>query len=170
LLVRTIRLAPDLRRLYPACSDASFRPKLQRGVERIDACVLPPNHFVSKAVNITMVAAAQWNRVLIAHLAAERAELRKAEVMGVRGFPTADQTRLGSYECQVGFVTPTGPDVGDACIGAGRISLICTATFSRCSIHERMRIALRQRKLLMTFELTQAPCECPFQHFGIFRA
>jgi hypothetical protein len=76
-----------------ACSDAGSQSKLQRNRERVDARILPPNNFVSKVVNIAMVTAAQWNRVFVAHLAAERAGLRKAEICGSEGF--RPQTRQG---------------------------------------------------------------------------
>src|SRR6266545_5386404 len=42
----------------------------------------------------TMMPAAEWDRELIADLAAERARLGKSEVVGVRGLAAADETRL----------------------------------------------------------------------------
>src|SRR6266851_8446173 len=42
----------------------------------------------------TMMAATEWDRELIADLAAERTWLGKTEVMGVRGLAAADETRL----------------------------------------------------------------------------
>jgi len=41
-----------------------------------------------------MVSPAQWDRELIAHLAAECTALRNSEVVGVRGSATANQTRM----------------------------------------------------------------------------
>ena len=42
----------------------------------------------------TMVAATEWDRELIADLAAECAGLGKSEVVGVRGLAAAHETRL----------------------------------------------------------------------------
>ena len=40
-----------------------------------------------------MMPAAEWDRELIAHLAAERARLRESEVMGIGGLAAAHETR-----------------------------------------------------------------------------
>ena len=42
----------------------------------------------------TMMPATEWDRELIADLAAERARLSKSEVVGVRGLAAADEARL----------------------------------------------------------------------------
>src|SRR5262249_34060545 len=42
----------------------------------------------------TMMPATEWDRELIADLAAERARLGKSEVVGVRGLAAAHETRL----------------------------------------------------------------------------
>ena len=42
----------------------------------------------------TMMPATEWDRELIADLAAERARLREPEVMGIRGLAAAHETRL----------------------------------------------------------------------------
>jgi hypothetical protein len=42
----------------------------------------------------TMMPATEWDRELIADLAAERTELRKSEVVGVRGLAATHETRL----------------------------------------------------------------------------
>ena len=41
-----------------------------------------------------MMPATEWDRELIADLAAERARLRESEVMGIRGLAAAHETRL----------------------------------------------------------------------------
>ena len=41
-----------------------------------------------------VMTAAEWNRELIADLAAERAGLRKSELVGVRGLAATDEARL----------------------------------------------------------------------------
>jgi hypothetical protein len=42
----------------------------------------------------TMMPATEWDRELVADLAAERTRLRESEVMGIRGFAAAHETRL----------------------------------------------------------------------------
>ena len=52
-----------------------------------------------------MVAPAQRDGKLIAHLPAERAALRKTQVMGIRGSATTNQTRLLAHVSNVLAVT-----------------------------------------------------------------
>jgi hypothetical protein len=52
-----------------------------------------------------MVPAAEWNRELIADLAAECSTLRKAKVVGVRRQAAANQARLPGYKSDVISVT-----------------------------------------------------------------
>ena len=49
----------------------------------------------------TMMPATEWDRELIADLAAERARLREPDVMGIRGLATAHETRLLSNVAKV---------------------------------------------------------------------
>jgi hypothetical protein len=42
----------------------------------------------------TMMSATEWDRELIADLAAQRTGLRESEVMGIRGLAAAHETRL----------------------------------------------------------------------------
>src|SRR5262245_4182543 len=48
-----------------------------------------------------VMTAAEWDRKLIADLAAERAGLRKSEVVGVRGLAATDEARLLHYIAKV---------------------------------------------------------------------
>ena len=52
-------------------------------------------------MNLAMVAAAQWHREFIAHLAAECSALREAHVVGIRRLPATDQARLLGNEPDV---------------------------------------------------------------------
>jgi hypothetical protein len=61
---------------------------------RVNAGLFPPFGFIASAVDFSMMAATQWNCVLIANFAAECTRLRKPQMMGVRWPATADQTRL----------------------------------------------------------------------------
>jgi hypothetical protein len=54
----------------------------------------PPRGFIAAAVDLAMVSSTQGNGKLIAHFAAKRPTLYKAQVMGIRGLTTANQTRL----------------------------------------------------------------------------
>ncbi len=64
----------------------------------IDTGFLPPRSLIATAVDLAVVTAAQRHCELVADLAAERAELREAQVVGVAGVPVADQAqRFGSF-------------------------------------------------------------------------
>ena len=52
-------------------------------------------------MQLAMVRAAQWHRVFIADLPAERARLSKRQMMRVRRLLGANQTRLRAYEFEV---------------------------------------------------------------------
>jgi hypothetical protein len=49
----------------------------------IDAGPLPPGRFVATTMRFAMMAAAERHGELIAHLAAKRRMLRKAQVVGI---------------------------------------------------------------------------------------
>src|SRR6266542_3215979 len=72
----------------------------------------------------TMMPAAEWDRELIADLAAERARLGKSEVVGVRGLAAADETRLLGDIAKVVRVAiaPRGSDGEDALVDALRLT------------------------------------------------
>src|SRR6266511_2861007 len=68
----------------------------------------------------TMMPAAEWDRELIADLAAERAGLGKSEVVGVRGLAAAHETRLLGDIAQVlpVAIAPWSGDREDALVDA----------------------------------------------------
>ena len=71
-----------------------FKPQRPRGAGWIESELLPPRRFVAVTMNFAMVSAAQRDRELVTGLAAERPVLRKAQMMGVAGLPSADQAGL----------------------------------------------------------------------------
>ena len=68
---------------------------------RIDSGLPPPTGFISTAVHLAMMAPAQRYREFIADLATERWGLRKAQVVGVRWLPLANQAWLFGNESDV---------------------------------------------------------------------
>jgi hypothetical protein len=73
-----------------------------------------------------MMPAAEWDRELIADLAAERAGLGKSEVVGVRWLAAADETRLVGDIAKVVTVAiaPRGRDGEHALINAFCLTLV----------------------------------------------
>src|SRR5438128_5430109 len=71
--------------------------------------------------------AAEWDRELIADLAAERARLSKSEVVGVRGLAAAQETRLLGDIAQVlpVAIATRGSDREDALVDALRLTSVC---------------------------------------------
>jgi hypothetical protein len=72
---------------------------------RVHASIPPPCGFVAATVQLAMVPAAEWNRELIADLAAECSTLRKAKVVGVRRLAATNQAGLLGYKSNVISVT-----------------------------------------------------------------
>jgi 7-keto-8-aminopelargonate synthetase-like enzyme len=60
-----------------------LKPQRVRRRQRIYSGFAPPHLLIAAAMDLAMMRAAQRHRELIAHLAAERARLHEAEVMGV---------------------------------------------------------------------------------------
>jgi hypothetical protein len=71
-----------------------FQPKGASGGSRVDAYGGPPSGFVAAAMHLAVMSAAQRHRKFIADLAPKRRCLRKAQVMGIGGTPTADEARM----------------------------------------------------------------------------
>src|SRR5262245_29654280 len=94
-----------------------------------------------------MMPAAEWDRELIADLAAERTGLSKSEVVGVRGLAAAQQTRLLGDVAQVlsAAIAPRGSDREDALVDALRLTSVCAVGGGN---HLRLR-NLRHRRLTM---------------------
>jgi hypothetical protein len=66
-------------------------PKRASRFERVDAGFLPPGCFIAHAVHQPMVDSAERDSELVARLAAERAGLGEAEMMGIRRLAAANQ-------------------------------------------------------------------------------
>ena len=82
-----------------------FEPQRTSGGGRIDAGFSPPCRFIARPMDLAMVSPAKRDGKLIAHLTAQRAALRKAQVMGIGGLAAADQTRLLGHVSNVLAVT-----------------------------------------------------------------
>src|SRR5207248_1112455 len=54
----------------------------------------PPRALVARAMHRSMMPATEWDRELIADLAAERTGLGETEVVGIGGLAAADEARL----------------------------------------------------------------------------
>ena len=61
----------------------------------------PPARFIARAMNLAVVPPAQRDGKFITHFATQRAALRKAQVMTIRGSATANQTRLSGHMSNV---------------------------------------------------------------------
>jgi hypothetical protein len=71
-----------------------FVPKLACDPEWIDPDVVPPRRFIAAVVDLTMMLPAKRNRELVTDLAAARAHLGKAKVMGIGGTRAAEKAGL----------------------------------------------------------------------------
>src|SRR5262249_22113516 len=86
------RQCRGLRR--PLSHSARRLPEPAGNLDRVYAGLPPPRALVAGAVHRPMMPAAEWDRELIADLAAERTRLGKSEVVGVRWLAAAHETRL----------------------------------------------------------------------------
>ena len=77
------------------------QPQRASRIGGVDTSISPPCGFVAALVHLAMVPAAEWNRELIADLAAECSALREAQVMGIAGLAATNQTRLLGYTSDV---------------------------------------------------------------------
>ena len=98
-------------------------PEPAGNLDRVDAGLLPPRAFVAGAMHRTMMPATEWDRELVADLAAKCAGLRETEVVGVRGLAAADEARLLHDIAQVLSVAiaPRGSEREDALVDALRV-------------------------------------------------
>ena len=81
------------------------QPQRASRIGGVDTSISPPCGFVAALVHLAMVPAAEWNRELIADLAAECSTLRKAKVVGVGRSAAANQAGLLGYKSHVISVT-----------------------------------------------------------------
>ena len=79
-------------------------PKRPGRFEGVDSSFAPPCGFITRSVHLAMMAAAQRDDELIAHLAPERTMLCKAKMMGICRASSANQTGLFGHEFNVGPV------------------------------------------------------------------
>ena len=81
-------------------------PKLVSHGHRLDAELGPPADFISGAMQVAMMGAAQRHRELIAGLEAKASWLREAQVVGVRRLASANHAGLRGDKLAVTFVAP----------------------------------------------------------------
>jgi hypothetical protein len=97
-----------LRALIATCrwgNTPRVLPKSERNRHRIDFGLVPPGAFVTLAVKLAMVDAAQRHRELIRYPAAECARLREAKMVSLAGLPPTHDARLNGNEAKMIFVT-----------------------------------------------------------------
>src|SRR5215510_4342283 len=93
-------------------------PKILGDFERVDLAIGPPGFFIGTLVQLPVMAAAERHGELITDFEAQGARLRKAQMMRVARLSSADQTRPGSDEFEMGLVTqPLG-------LGYGELALV----------------------------------------------
>ena len=78
----------------PAWKRMRFEPERTGGGARIDAGLFPPCCFIATAMDLAMMPAAERHREFVAHLAAKRPWLSKAQMVRIRGRAAANQTGL----------------------------------------------------------------------------
>ena len=81
------------------------QPKGAGNIRRIDANIFPPCDLVATVMDFAVMTPTQRHGELIADFPAERTALREAEVVSVRGSPTADQTSMCGYKLHMIPVT-----------------------------------------------------------------
>ena len=96
--------ADRIRSRFGACVDAfspwggrqrmGLKPKRPGCSRRIGTGLLPPCRFVTAAMDFAMVSAAEWHGEFVAHLAAKRPILGKAQMVRIGWRAAADQTGL----------------------------------------------------------------------------
>ena len=79
-------------------------PKSERNRHGIDVGLVPPGAFVTLAVKLAMVDAAQRHRELIRYPAAECARLREPKMVSLAGLPPTHGARLDGNEAKMIFV------------------------------------------------------------------
>jgi hypothetical protein len=78
-----------------------LQPEGSRHGCRVNPELAPPSAFVAAAMNFTMVSAAERDRELVAHLAAKRSALGKAQVVRVTRDAAANEARLLGHVADV---------------------------------------------------------------------
>src|SRR5215472_572868 len=87
----------------------SLQPEDAGCGDRIDASLLPPVGFITATMRLPMMAAAEWDRKLIASLATECSRLRKPQVVSIGWTTATDQACvLGDRFDVIPVADPTG--------------------------------------------------------------
>src|SRR6266511_4129160 len=84
----------DRIRRHPTLVHARLLPKPASNFDGIDAGGLPPGAFVADAMHGPVMHAAERDREFVARLAAERARLHVAQMMGIGWLAATDEPRL----------------------------------------------------------------------------
>src|SRR5262249_6517325 len=110
----------------PLSHSVRLFPKSAGSLDRVDAGLPPPRALVVCAMHRTMMPATEWDRELIADLAAKRTGLGKSEVVGVRGLAGADEARLLGDVAKVPpvAIAPRRRDREDALVDALRLARV----------------------------------------------
>src|SRR4029077_19220588 len=104
-----------------------LQPKRTGSDSRIKASVCPPSGFVARAMDLTVMAAAQRHGEFITDFAPECAVLREAQMMRICGLAAANETGLFGHKPhmipvtnaarlrigQMGLVDACGPGLAD---------------------------------------------------------
>jgi hypothetical protein len=69
---------------------AGLAPQHLGDLDRIQSQAAPPGSLIAATVCLPVVQTAERNRELIAHLAAQRADLGEAQVVRLRGFSASE--------------------------------------------------------------------------------
>jgi hypothetical protein len=77
------------------------KPQRASNFQDINPKAAPPRCFVTTAVELAMMTAAQRNGELVAHFAGESAVLREPKVMRIGRNPAAHEARTACYQSDV---------------------------------------------------------------------
>ena len=102
-----------------------FSPKRSRNCKGFEFMLLPPQAFISSAMQLTMMEATERDGKFIAHLATDCKRLRKLDVVGIAGCSATYQTGLRRYKPQV-FPISFADRLAE-CDGRSRVCLLRVA-------------------------------------------
>jgi hypothetical protein len=137
-------------------------------LDGIDADMLPPSTFIAGTVKFAVMAPAKRCHEFIAHLAAQRAWLREAEVVGIGWLSPTDEARLLGHEPQVVLIAVA------AGLGNRKDALVYTRGRNicggRCGLLRRERCHPRANGLLCSCgirERREPMFECFLNALGV---
>ena len=82
-------------------------PELPGDAERVNLKFVPPGHLISRLVQLPVMTTAERHRKLVAHLDAQSARLREAQVVRVAGLAPADDAGLRGDKTKMRLVAAT---------------------------------------------------------------